>query len=130
MEITGKVLQINDPKTGQSSRGEWKKQEVIIETEEQYPRSVCLLNWNDKVDISGIKPGDKINASVNIESREFKGNWFTDVKLWKITQEQDAKKESKGTTPPVDDAPLPGKDDIPEDIFSDENDSSEDDLPF
>jgi hypothetical protein len=129
MEISGKVLQVNEPKTGQSSRGEWKKQEVIIETEEQYPRTVCLLNWNDKVDISNIKPGEKITASVNVESREFKGNWFTDIKLWKITKEEENQK-SGSSKPPVDDSPLPGKDDIPEDIFSDDDDNKEDDLPF
>ncbi|MFO7880881.1 MAG: DUF3127 domain-containing protein [Bacteroidales bacterium] len=126
MEITGKILQINEPITGESARGQWKKQEVIIETEDQFPKSVCLLNWNDKADISNLKPGEKVTAFINIESREFKGRWFTDVKMWKINKQEDGQQAA----PPVDNAPLPGKDDIPEDIFSDDKSGEEDDLPF
>ncbi|MEA3448852.1 MAG: DUF3127 domain-containing protein [Bacteroidota bacterium] len=125
MEISGKLLQINDPVTGESARGPWKKQELIIETEEQFPRKVCLLNWNDKVDITGLKPNDQIKASINIESREFKGRWFTDVKVWKI-EPVDKNSTEK---PPVDDAPLPGPDDISDDPFADDA-GNDDDLPF
>jgi hypothetical protein len=113
MEITGKLIQINEPVTGESSRGPWKKQEFIIETEEQFPRKVCLLNWNDKVDITGLKPNDQIKASINIESREFNGRWFTDVKVWKLEPVD----KSSAEKPPVDDAPLPGPDDISDDPF-------------
>ncbi len=125
MEITGKLLQINEPVTGESSRGPWKKQELIIETEEQFPRKVCLLNWNDKVDITGLKPNDYIKAAINIESREFKGRWFTDVKVWKIEPVD----KNTSNTPPVDDAPLPGPDEITDDPFADDS-GNDDDLPF
>ncbi|MDA3819239.1 MAG: DUF3127 domain-containing protein [Candidatus Delongbacteria bacterium] len=125
MEITGKLIQINEPVTGESSRGPWKKQEVIIDTEEQVPRKVCLLNWNDKVDITGLKPNDQIKASINIESREFNGRWFTDVKVWKLEPVD----KSSAEKPPVDDAPLPGPDDISDDPFADDS-GNDDDLPF
>ncbi|MGC9331045.1 MAG: DUF3127 domain-containing protein [Bacteroidales bacterium] len=125
MEITGKLMQINEPVTGESSRGPWKKQEFIIETEEQFPRKVCLLNWNDKVDITGLKPNDYIKASINIESREFKGRWFTDVKVWKIEPVD----KNASNTPPVDDIPLPGPDEITDDPFADDSGNDED-LPF
>jgi len=84
MEIKGKVIQILEPKSGQSTRGGWKKQELVIETYESFPKKVCMASWNDKVDLSSIRPGDEITASINIESREYNGNWYTDVKLWKI----------------------------------------------
>jgi hypothetical protein len=90
MEIQGKIVEILQPKGGQSSRGNWKKQEIILETNEQFPKKICVANWNDKVDITALKPGDEITASVNIESREFNGSWYTDIKIWKI----DSKKNS------------------------------------
>ncbi len=124
MEITGKIIQINQALTGQSARGEWKKQEVIIETEEQFPKKVCLINWNDKVDISTLTPGTKVNIGINIESREFNGRWFTDVKMWKL----DIVGNNAGNTIPDNDAPLP---EIPDenDPFASDNDD-DDGLPF
>ena len=50
MEITGKLVKLVDAQTGTSARGEWKKQQFIIETEDQYPKKICIQNWNDKVD--------------------------------------------------------------------------------
>jgi hypothetical protein len=125
MDITGKLIQIIEPITGESSRGPWKKQEIIIETEDQFPKKVCLLNWNDKVEITGLKTNDLIKASVNIESREFKGRWFTDVKIWKI----ELVNKNDQTEPPSDDAPLPGPDEISDDPFADDS-GENDDLPF
>jgi len=125
MEITGKVIKLNDPLTGTSARGEWKKQELIIETEDQYPKQVCLLNWNDKVDVSGIKPGQKITAGINIESREYNNRWFTDVKIWKLDSADDAIPESPstGTMPPPD---VPDENDP----FGGSADEEDDGLPF
>jgi len=125
MEITGKVIQLNEPLTGKSARGEWKKQELIIETEDQYPKQVCLLNWNDKVDVSNLKPGQKITAGINIESREFNDRWFTDVKIWKLNVAEDEApaSSSAGTMPP---------NEVPDenDPFGGSADEEDDGLPF
>ena len=124
MEIKGKILQINDPQTGQSARGEWKKQEIIIETEDKFPKKVCLLNWNDKVDIKSLKPGDLINAYVNVESREFKGRWFTDIKVWKYD------KNSDNNQAPASSQATPQNDIPEEDPFADSDGDDDDGLPF
>jgi hypothetical protein len=60
MEITGKIIQVLPLQSGTSARGEWKKQEFILETEEQYPRKVCISCWGDKVDVSNLKEGENI----------------------------------------------------------------------
>ena len=44
MEIIGKVVRLGNLIEGQSARGPWRKQDLIIETEEQYPRTVCLTS--------------------------------------------------------------------------------------
>lgn len=83
MEITGKLIHKLAPITGQSAKGQWKKQEIIIETEGQYPKKVCLMVWNDKVDIDRLEIGTTIKAHVEAESREYNNKWYTDIKMWK-----------------------------------------------
>ena len=86
MELTGKLIQVLDPAEGEGKNGKWKRQDFIIETQEDYPRKICISNWNDKVQLGNLEPGAMLTVSVNIESREFKGRWYTDVKAWKLQQ--------------------------------------------
>jgi len=84
MELTGIITNILPIQSGTGKTGnEWKKQEIIIQTEEQYPKTICITLWNNTID-SKIKQDDKIKASVDIESREYQGKWYTTVKAWKI----------------------------------------------
>lgn len=84
LEIEGTVVQLLDLQTGQSSRGPWKKQEYILETEGQYPKKVCFNAWGDKVDTFNIKQGEKLKVSIEVESREFSGRWYTDIRAWRV----------------------------------------------
>jgi hypothetical protein len=86
MEITGTVVSLLALQTGQGKNGVWKKQEFIMETPGQFPKKVCLSLWGEKVDENRISVGEKITASINIESREYNGRWYTDVRAWKITR--------------------------------------------
>jgi len=122
MEIKGKLVEILEPKTGQSSRGNWKKQDFIIETDEQFPKKICISNWNDKADLSSIKPGDILTVKVNIESREYNGNWYTDVKVWQLESEN--KESAPGNDLPGLDT---GENAPPWDL---EPENPDEDLPF
>ena len=62
----------------------WKKQEYVLEAEEQYPRKVCFNLFGDKVDQYPAAIGDDVTVSFDLESREFNGRWYTDVRAWKI----------------------------------------------
>jgi len=84
MELTGKIIQLLPEESGQSARGPWRKQQYILETEGQYPKKVCFMAWGDKIDEFKIQEGDELIVSINIESREYNGRWYTDVKAWKI----------------------------------------------
>jgi len=86
MEITGVVVSLLPLQTGQGKNGVWKKQEFIVETPGQYPKKVCMSLWGEKVDENRINVGDRITASINIESREYNGRWYTDVRAWKIAK--------------------------------------------
>lgn len=106
MEIEGKLVQLLEKQSGENARGKWSKQDFVIETQEQYPKKVCISVWNDKLDLSKFNPGDNMNLSINIESREFKGRWYTDVKAWKINQSNETAtpQPPAGNVPPMPDS--------------------------
>ena len=86
IEIKCKLVGKLQVQNGSSARGAWCKQEFVVETIETYPRKICMNVWgDDKVaELSGYNVGETLTVSVNIESREFNGRWYTDVRAWKI----------------------------------------------
>ena len=86
MELTGKIIQLLPEKSGESAKGPWRKQEYILETDDQYPKTVCFMAWSDKIDEFAIKKGESLIVSFNLESREYNGRWYTDVKAWKVAR--------------------------------------------
>jgi len=89
MELKGKVIDILPEEKGQGRNGEWRKQSYIFETQEQYPKKVCAEVWGDKIDGFNIKKGEELTAKINIDSREFNGKWYTNVKIWSIDRASD-----------------------------------------
>jgi hypothetical protein len=88
MDITGKIIQFLQVQTGQGKNGTWKKQEFILETGDTYPKKVCIAVWGDKIDMGSFKAGDMVDVSFDVESREFNGRWYTDVKAWKMASKK------------------------------------------
>jgi len=86
MEITGKIVQILPLQSGQGKNGVWKKQDYIIEFGDQYPKKVCFNLWGDKIDTFAIQLNDQVKVDFDVESREFNGRWYTDVKAWNISR--------------------------------------------
>ncbi|MCL2436193.1 MAG: DUF3127 domain-containing protein [Lentimicrobiaceae bacterium] len=86
MEIIGKLIQKLPLQSGISKTGNsWQKQEFVIETMEQYPRKICANLWGDKTAVlETLNIDDKVVMSFDLESREFNGKWYTDVKAWKL----------------------------------------------
>jgi hypothetical protein len=79
VEIKGKIIELLPKKSGQSTNGEWHKQEYILETESQYPKKICFMAWGEKIDQFNIKEGEAVEVSIDLESREYNGRWYTDV---------------------------------------------------
>lgn len=93
LEITGKLIQKLPMQSGTSaSTGKsWQKQQFVIETVEQYPRKICAMLWGDKADmLNQYNIGDMMKVSFDVESREYQGRWYTDVKAWKIEHASEA----------------------------------------
>lgn len=121
LEITGRLIKKLPIQSGTSTKGEWKKQEFVLETQENFPKKICMNVWGaDKVEeLAGYGEGEILKISVNIESREFNQRWYTDVRAWRVERQSDAGQPSRGqATGPSDTT----------DPFSSEG--GEDDLPF
>src|SRR5690606_3526605 len=87
MEINGKIVQVLEELSGTGRNGIWKKRDYIVETKGQYPKNVCVTVWGDKIDQFAMQAGDEVNLGIEIESREYKGRWYTDVKAWKVEKQ-------------------------------------------
>lgn len=86
MEITGKVIECLPVKSGQSANGEWQKQEYVLQTDGQYPKKICFMAWGEKIEQFAIQQGETVQVSIDLESREYNGRWYTDVKAWKVSR--------------------------------------------
>lgn len=123
MEITGKIIAVLPERGGISKTGnEWKMQEYVLETHEQYPRKVCFNVFGaDKITQFNIQAGEEMTVSFDINAREYNGRWYNDIRAWRV---------ERGT------APAPSATDIPQvnapkisaPDFSAQNEA--DDLPF
>jgi len=124
MELTGIVIKVLPLQSGEGRNGIWKKQEYVIETEEQYPKKICFSMWGERIDNANIKEGEQITISFDVESREYEGKWYTQVTAWKAVKmsNQPAAGEPKHYYEPPTKDKTPGNDLPPE--------APEDDLPF
>lgn len=125
MEIQGKIKLIDETKT-YGSNG-FRKREVVITTEEQYPQHILVEFVQDKTDLlNSFSVGQSVKISINLRGREWvnpqgETKYFNSIQGWRIESEQEA--ASGGQMPPV----------PPADAFepaSDFSDEDHDDLPF
>ena len=113
MDISGKIIQLLAAQEGQGKNGAWKKQEFILETADTYPKKVCIAVWGDKIDIKGFKMGDAVDVSFDVESREFNGRWYTDVKAWKVIAAKQKEAGKNPSAPAMPEGDMPSDDDLP-----------------
>ncbi|MFK7886089.1 MAG: DUF3127 domain-containing protein [Gammaproteobacteria bacterium] len=115
MELAGKITHVLEEKSGSSARGAWRKQEYVVEIPGDYPKSVCFMVWGDKIDQFRIKQDEQITVHFDLESREYNGRWYTDVKAWRVERpDQQMNQDPGGESPPAwDEQPPISDDDIP-----------------
>ena len=67
MEVSGKIIAILPIQGGTSKSGnEWKKQDYILETHDQYPKKICFNLWGEKIDQYAIQSGEEVTVSFDI----------------------------------------------------------------
>jgi len=85
MELFGTVVQVLPVVTGTSAKGTWSKQDFILETDGKYPKKVAITLWGqESIDKYDLVEGMKVTAFLELDSREYQGKWFTNVKAWKL----------------------------------------------
>lgn len=85
MEIKGKVVQVMNVASGLGAKGEWHKQDFVLETLDKFPKKVCMTLWGkDLIDKYDLVEGMTVTAFIELDSREYNGKWYTNVKAWKI----------------------------------------------
>ena len=108
MEFEGTVYKIMPVTKGTSARGEWQRQDVVFEMNEgSFTRKICVTFFNKPEDVARLKEGSAYNVSVNIESREYNGRWYTDARAWRVQPKQEAAPAPAPTPemPPLGDEP-------------------------
>ena len=87
LEIEGRLVRKLAVQSGRSARGDWSKQEFVVEFQDgNFPSNVVFNVWGaDKVrDLERYQVGDEIRVSFAPSSREFNGRWYTDLRAWRI----------------------------------------------
>ena len=125
MEIQGKIKLIGETQTFGSNG--FRKRELVITTEEQYPQHIMVEFVQDKSDLlDQYQVGQMVKISINLRGREWvspqgETKYFNSIQGWRIENLQQGSLD--GNMPPV----------PPAEAFepvSDLNDEDHDDLPF
>lgn len=88
MELQGKIKVLNETKTF-GEKG-FRKRELVITTDEQYPQMILVEFVQDKCDIlNNYKVGDSVKVSINLRGREWinpegVARYFNTIQGWRI----------------------------------------------
>ncbi len=118
MEISGTIKKVGDTQQVTSS---FKKRELVVTTEEQYPQHLMIEFVQDRTDLlNNVQPGERVNVGINLRGREWTSpqgevKYFNTIQGWRIekqqaTAPQGATEESAGM-PPM--PPMEEDDDLP-----------------
>ena len=124
MEVSGKIKMIGETQT--FGNNGFRKREVVVTTEEQYPQHIMVEFVQDKTDLlDSFQIGQNVKVSINLRGREWvnpqgETKYFNSIQGWRIESLQDG---AQGNMPPV----APAEAFAPAD---DLNEDDHDDLPF
>ena len=125
MEVQGKVKLIGETQTFGSNG--FRKREIVLTTEEQYPQHIMIEFVQDKTDLlNSYQVGQQVKISINLRGREWvnpqgEAKYFNSIQGWRI---ENAQQEAAGENVP----PVP-----PAEAFEPVEklkDGDHDDLPF
>lgn len=100
MEISGKIIAILQPKGGVSKAGnEWKMQEYVIETHEQYPKKMCFEVFGaEKIEQFKIQIGGELTVSFDVDARQWQDRWFNSIRAWNVNRSMEPQLTTQPTS--------------------------------
>jgi hypothetical protein len=123
MEVTGKIKKIDETKT--FGNNGFRKREVVVTTDEQYPQFLLIEFIQDKCDLlDNYNVGEDVKISINLRGREWvnpegEAKYFNAIQGWRIEKRQ----EGSAEVPPIES--MDGFEPA-----NNVNDDEPDDLPF
>ncbi|WP_299214574.1 DUF3127 domain-containing protein [uncultured Dokdonia sp.] len=127
MEVQGKVKMIGETQTFGSNG--FRKREIVVTTEEQYPQHIMVEFVQDKTDLlNNYQVGQNVKISINLRGREWvnpqgETKYFNSIQGWRIENLQDVASQGAPDMPAM----------PPADAFEPANNlntEDHDDLPF
>lgn len=92
MEIKGKIKKIFDTET---FKNDFKKKDIVITTQEQYPQDIVIQFTQDKILLlNDYKVGNLVNVYFNIRGKEWTNpqgvkKYFNSLEGWRIQKVED-----------------------------------------
>ena len=103
MEVTGKIKKIDETKTFGSNG--FRKREMVLTTDEQYPQFLLIEFVQDKCDLlNNFSVGEDVRVSINLRGREWQSpqgeiKYFNSIQGWRLEKLQAG---APGEVPPMD----------------------------
>jgi len=97
MELTGTVKVINQT---QAVSDKFKKRELVLTTQEQYPQDILVEFHQDKTDLlNAVKVGEYITVGINIRGRlwvspQGENKYFNTITGWRVAKAKDGLNET------------------------------------
>ena len=104
MEVTGKIKVIN---AEQQVSASFRKRELVVATEEQYPQFISINFVQDKCDLlNNYNVGEAVKVSINLRGREWvnpqgETKYFNDIQGWRIERLQAEQPAAMPAMPPA-----------------------------
>lgn len=131
MEIIGRIKVINPTQEVSAS---FKKRELVITTDEQYPQHIMIEFTQDKCsDLDRYRVGEEVRVSINLRGREWinpqgETKYFNSIQGWRIEGRQNQ------YTPPPPPPPMPEPESAVDKYMANRSNNNfqeeHDDLPF
>ena len=88
MRITGKISQVLPLQQGVSNHGvEWRKQTIVVVEADPsiaFPNEVALDLFNDRIPVTQLTVGQRVDVHFGIRTREYNGRVYNDVNVVKL----------------------------------------------
>ena len=96
-----RVLKVTD----RVVNGDHTTRYLVLENDDNYVKEIAIEAYGDKCDdLDSIQSGDMVKASFNLQSREWKGRYFSSFKFWKVEKLSGESSQTPNSANPVDDS--------------------------
>ncbi len=126
MEVQGKVKMVGEAQTFGSNG--FRKREVVVTTEEQYPQHIMVEFVQDKCDLlNDVSVGQPVKIGINLRGREWvnpqgETKYFNSIQGWRIESIQAVSSNTEAMSPVPPMSAFKPADNL--------NEEDHDDLPF